>query len=151
MLDKQARADDDGEPPLRRETSFLLARSNALSLTMSNEALAPLDLRARSYSVLALACGTRPLSQRDLAAYLRLDPSQVVALVDGLQDRGLVERRAHPGDRRTNVVVGTAAGADLLSRARRRLETAEADLFGALDADEQRQLAALLGRIAFRA
>ena len=72
------------------DLSFLLARANALSLAAGNAALAQHGLRARSYSVLALAAGDARPSQRELAELLRLDPSQVVALVDDLQRRGLV-------------------------------------------------------------
>ncbi|HET8896691.1 MAG TPA: MarR family transcriptional regulator, partial [Protaetiibacter sp.] len=112
-----AEANDDASPAerLRRseltdDLNFLLARANALSLAASNAALARHGLRVRSYSVLALAVDdTRP-SQRDLAAFLSLDPSQVVALVDDLQGRGLVRRETDPADRRTNVVVATAEG-----------------------------------------
>src|SRR5688572_23016252 len=82
---------------------FLLARANALTLAAANAALAEHGLKARSYSVLALAAdGARP-TQRELAEFLRLDPSQVVALVDGLEKRQLVERRTDPADRRANV------------------------------------------------
>src|SRR5665811_2023376 len=79
---------------LTEDLSFLLARANALSLAAGNAALAEYGLRVRSYSVLALAVDDMRPSQRDLAAFLRLDPSQVVSLVDDLQRRGLVQREA---------------------------------------------------------
>src|SRR5690554_5584895 len=74
------------------DLAFLLARANALSLAHVNSALEDFDLRIRQYSVLAMATsGERP-TQRELSEFLRLDPSQVVALVDELERRGLVER-----------------------------------------------------------
>ena len=85
------------------DLSFLLARANALSLAAGNAALAQHGLRVRSYSVLALAAGDARPSQRELAEFLRLDPSQVVALVDDLQARGLVgASRIRPIDARTS-------------------------------------------------
>lgn len=144
-----ARHGAPGAPRLSDDTSFLLARANAISLSASNTALDPHGLKVRSYAVLALAAGSEHLSQRDLASYLRLDPSQVVALVDGLQARGLVERRTDPSDRRTNAVVATAAGTALVGRAQASLHAAEDDLFRTLDEDERRALTALLRRIAF--
>ena len=103
---------DAGPAPadLFDDVSFLLARANALSLAAGNAALGADGLRVRSYSVLALAAGGRRPSQRELAELLRLDPSQVVALVDDLQSRGLVIRRPDPSDRRANVVIATDEG-----------------------------------------
>ncbi len=151
MLDRQRRdsRENDARLPLSDDASFLLARANALSLATTNETLGPLGLKARSYSVLALAASEDRLSQRDLASYLRLDPSQVVALVDELQQRGLVDRHANPQDRRTNVVVATENGVALVVQARDTLRAAEDTLLAALDTTERNTLAALLRKIAF--
>lgn len=133
---------------LSEDLSFLLARANALSLAVGNAALAAHGLKARSYSVLALAADdTRP-SQRELAEFLRLDPSQVVALVDDLQRRGLVERRPDPTDRRANVVVATAAGRELSRRAFADARAAEERAHSRLTAQQKEQLAEILRLIA---
>lgn len=131
------------------ELSFLLARTNALSLAAGNVALAAHGLRVRSYSVLALAAsGERP-SQRELADFLRLDPSQVVALIDDLQEDGLVERQPDPRDRRANVVVATDAGVRLHRIAHRSARAAEERLYSVLDEETRSHLAATLREVAF--
>jgi len=135
--------------PLDDATSFLLARANARSLALGNAALAPLGLKVRSYSVLALAAEDERPSQRDLASFLRLDPSQVVSLVDDLETRGLVERVPDPGDRRANAVVATPAGMRLAAEARAVLSDADRFVFEGLDEDERAALATLLRRVAF--
>lgn len=132
------------------DASFLLARANALSIAEGNGALAEHGLRARSYSVLALASAADGPSQRELAEILRLDPSQVVALVDDLQGRGLVERQPAPTDRRANVVLATDEGRALLQRATAAAARAEQRVLDALDAEERAHLVALLRRVAFR-
>lgn len=137
------------ESPLADDLSFLLARANALSLAAGNAALAEHGLRARSYSVLALAAGDSRPSQRDLAEYLRLDPSQVVALVDGLQTRGLVRREPDPTDRRANVVVATGVGREVYQRARLSARDAEQQLHRGLTAEAREELATLLRALAF--
>jgi len=140
---------DGTAAPLVDDLSFLLARANALSLAAGNAALAPHGLKARSYSVLSLAVeGARP-TQRDIAGFLRLDPSQVVALVDDLQRRGLLERVPDPTDRRANVVRATDAGRALHSLAVDAARAAEETLHAALAPAERSQLATLLRRIAF--
>ncbi len=134
---------------LAEDLSFLLARANVQSLSAGNSALAKVGLRVRSYSVLALAAdGSRP-SQRDLADFLRLDPSQVVALVDDLQARGLVTREPDPNDRRANVVVATTDGRELCDRARLAAEQAEEKIYSGLSAAERERLAAMLRSVAF--
>jgi len=138
-------------PDLFDDLSFLLARSNALSLAAGNAALGAYGLRVRSYSVLALAAGARRPSQRELAEFLRLDPSQVVALVDDLQSRDLVIRQPDPSDRRANVVIATDAGVMLYSQATVAVNAAQGEAFGSLSAGERRQLATLLRRIAIPA
>jgi DNA-binding MarR family transcriptional regulator len=138
------------ETALGEDANFLLARANALAITEGNSALAEHGLRVRSYSVLVLAAAEAGPSQRELAEILRLDPSQVVALVDELEGRGLVDRRPAPGDRRANVVVATEEGRDLLARATVSAGLAEHRVLEELDASERIQLVALLRRIAFR-
>ena len=134
---------------LADDLSFLLARANAQSLSAGNAAFAKTGLRVRSYSVLALAAGGSRPSQRDLADFLRLDPSQVVALVDDLQARGLVAREADPADRRANVVVATPAGRVVYEQARAEAHAAEQKVFARLTGPERERLAALLKLVAF--
>ncbi|ROO60732.1 DNA-binding MarR family transcriptional regulator [Micromonospora sp. Llam0] len=134
---------------LGEDLSFLLARANALSLTAANSALAEHGLKARSFSVLALAVyDTRP-TQRELAEFLRLDPSQVVALIDDLEKRHLVERRTDPADRRANVLVATDAGRVLFARAQESARAAEADLLAGVTPEDRQRLARILRLLAF--
>ena len=51
---------------------------------------------------------------------LGLDPSQIVALVDDLEGRGLVMRTVDPNDRRNKLIVATDDGRDMCEQARRR-------------------------------
>ena len=131
------------------DLSFLLARANALSLAAGNAALSKHGLRVRSYSVLALAAGSARPSQRELAELLRLDPSQVVALVDELQARGLVVREPDPVDRRANVVVATDLGRSVHAEAATAARAAEAALHHDLSDADRRRLTELLKRMAF--
>ena len=131
------------------DVSFLLARANAVSLSMASGGLEKHELRVRSYSVLALACDDARPSQKEIAEFLRLDPSQVVSLIDDLQTRGLVERVADPRDRRSNVVVATPAGRKTHARARADILRAEDRLLGGLTDAERHALSTVLQRLAF--
>lgn len=138
-----------GTQALIDDMSFLLARASALSNAAGNAALAEFGLKVRSYSVLELAADNGRTSQREIAEFLRLDPSQVVALVDKLQRAGLVAREPDQRDRRANVIVATPLGLETLEKARSRVRTAAESLHGDLTAEEQATLTDLLRRTAF--
>ena len=135
---------------LAGEIEFLTARTRSLGSARANKLLEPLDLKVRSYSVLSLACSGLAPTQRELAEFLSLDPSQIVPLVDQLEGRGLVERTADPNDRRSNVITGTKSGEQLYSKARKATAEGEAVAMAKLSKAEQETLRDLLSRIAFR-
>jgi len=87
-----------------------------------------------------------PLSQRELAHCLHYDASNITAIVDGLEQRGLVERRVDPGDRRVRRIMVTRAGADVLGKLRQRLRDG-APVTGELDGEEQAELCRLLAKV----
>jgi DNA-binding MarR family transcriptional regulator len=70
----------------------------------------------------------RPMSMRELAGLLGVDPPNLTPLVDDLERSGLVERRAHPTDRRVKLVVATSEGAALARRAEEILDRPPAGL-----------------------
>ena len=138
-----------GSTALAQEIPFLLARSRAVTSGEANRRLAEVDLKVRTYSVLSLACSGMKPSQRELCDFLELDPSQVVALVDELQNRGAVQREADPKDRRSRLIVGTPTGRRLLRRATALINHATEDTLNPLDAQEQSVLRDLLTRVCF--
>ena len=130
------------------DLSFLLARANAVSLAAVHDALTAHGLTVRQFSILAIVGdGLRP-TQRELADFLRLDPSQVVALVDQLENRMLLRREPDPADRRNNVVVTTSAGAALHEAARKDVVRAEDGLFDAVDPQRLGALRSVLQALA---
>src|ERR1700730_2015085 len=66
----------------------------------------------------ALRCldPTRPVPMRELAAAIMCDASTLTGVVDRLEDRGLVERRPDPDDRRVKGLVVTPAGIAIRDR-----------------------------------
>jgi DNA-binding MarR family transcriptional regulator len=111
---------------------------------LNNRALAEFDLKERSYSVLILANSGLEPTQREMADFLSLDPSQIVALVDELEKRGLVARAPGKLDRRAKTETATAKGGKLLQRAGDAARRAEAEVLEGLPAEESAQLKALL-------
>ncbi|MEO8281851.1 MAG: MarR family transcriptional regulator [Pseudarthrobacter sp.] len=128
------------------DVGLLLAKLHAAGSVLNNRALADFGLRERSYSVLRLACSGLEPTQRELADFLSLDPSQVVSLVDDLEHRGLVERAQGKQDRRAKIIVSTSEGRRIHKKARAALEVCEQEQLAVLDEGEQAQLRMLLKR-----
>lgn len=129
------------------DIGFLLSIARAITTRRVNDELEPTGLRGRSYSVLALAAGSKGVTQREIADMLNLNPSQIVPLVDELAKRSLVERRAHASDRRARVVAATPEGRNLYVDARSRVSDAVSMVLSGLDGAERELLHDLLRRV----
>ncbi|KPI16022.1 transcriptional regulator, MarR family [Actinobacteria bacterium OK006] len=105
--------------PLESRLGYLLKHAQQRLARASAAALAPLGIDGHELAVLAVLAAEYPLSQVEVAGRLGVDRTTMVALVDGLEDQGLVERRRSPADRRKNIVELTPEGRDCLGRAER--------------------------------
>lgn len=110
--------------------------------------MAPGGLRPRHLIALTLLSDHGPIGQQDLGDTLRLDPSNVVGLLNELEERELIARRRDPVDRRRHIVELSPAGARELGRAQRGLLAVEDELLAGLTAEERATLHALLTRAA---
>ena len=107
--------------------------------------LEPGGLRPRHLIALNLLSEGGPTSQQALAASLSLDPSNVVGLLNELEERQLITRRRDPVDRRCHIVELSPRGEDELCLAYGRLRVLEDDLFSALSADKRSTLIVIRG------
>jgi DNA-binding MarR family transcriptional regulator len=105
--------------------------------------LAPPD--AGILRLLRVAAG---LSQQELSATLGIHPSRLVAILDNLEKRGFVERRAHPDDRRLYSLHLTADGGEALGKIGRVAREHQEALLSSLSKEEREMLGALLLKIA---
>jgi len=102
-----------------------------------------LDLSPAQCHVLHLIEPGRPLPMRQLAKTLSCDASNVTGLIDRLEARGLVERRASAQDRRVKELQLTAAGSRARSSLLRRMTT-QAHPLSRLSSRQQRELVRML-------
>jgi DNA-binding MarR family transcriptional regulator len=112
------------------------------------EASTPGGLRPRHLHALRILSERGPLSQQGLCEVLSLDPSNVVGLLNELEERGLITRRRDPSDRRRHIVELSTAGEESLAVAYVRLGLVEDSLLAALSAEERATLYHLLVRAA---
>ena len=133
---------------LAASSGFLLAR---LGLGFKAKAIANAEragFQLYDYSVLAILAEGERQTQATIADALAVDPSRLVALLDSLEERGLVVRQRDPRDRRRHVVSITADGKTQLSRLRDLTRGVEDEFFAPLDASSREALHELLLRLA---
>lgn len=128
--------------------AFLLAAVGAHAGARFAQRIAALDLTPPQTGLLRIVAATPGLSQQALARMLGTAPSRLVGVVDELAERGLVERRRNPTDRRLYALHTTDAGRRLLGRIAEVGQAHDDALCAGLDADERAQLRSLLARIA---
>jgi DNA-binding MarR family transcriptional regulator len=108
--------------------------------------MSPGGLRPRHLIALKLLSEQGPVNQQGLAEALSLDPSNVVGLLNELEERELITRRRDRSDRRRHIVELSPLGEDELALAYVRLSDIEDDLFSALSAQDRAALHDLLAR-----
>ena len=111
-------------------------------------ALQPLELHPRQFAVLRAVKANDGQSQQTLAERLRIPPSRMVAIVDELESRGLIERRPDPHDRRVRALYVTMRGRTLLQDAFNLVVHHERAISEVLTVKERAELLTLLNRIA---
>lgn len=130
------------------EPAFLLAQLGAHAASQFAERLKVLDLAPAEAGILRLLRMAAGLSQQELAARLRIHPSRLVAILDSLEKRGLVERRANPDDRRLYSLHLTQCGGETLGKIGMVAREHQEALLSALSREERDTLGGLLQRIA---
>lgn len=138
----------DLAPQLSARLTYLLKRALLDLEDLHAEHLAPVGVSGRELGVLLALDGPDEQSQQQAAGRLGVDRTTMVGLLDGLEAKGLVARRADAEDRRRNVLELTGDGQQALARALRASDDAERHLLAELDDDESAQLRALLTRLA---
>jgi len=110
-------------------------------------ATAELKMTPKQYAVLELVAENAGASQVDLAQALLMDRATMMALVDRLEARDLIERRASPLDRRRQSLFVTPAGEIFLQSARAAISAHEARLLEAFTPEETAMAIRLLRRL----
>jgi MarR family transcriptional regulator, transcriptional regulator for hemolysin len=137
-------ADAPATQAATRSALPLLDYLGRLARAGAEAALTPRGLRPRHLVALTLLAESGPAAQQDLAAALRLDPSNLVGLLNQLDADGLVTRRRSPADRRRHIVELTPEGQAVLEEVLDALHDIEAELLRGLDRGQRDALIDLL-------
>jgi DNA-binding MarR family transcriptional regulator len=124
---------------LASRLGYLLKHAQQRLVEAAVPVMAPFGVDGRELAVLTVLAAHAPLSQQEAGEQLGVDRTTMVALVDALEAKGLVERHRSPQDRRKNSVVLTAAGRDCLAGAGKARDEVERDFLAPLGDTLSRQ------------
>jgi DNA-binding MarR family transcriptional regulator len=127
--------------------TWLISRVYAQSHRLLVEGFAAAGVRGYHYRLLAALEEFGPASQADLGRRTSIDRSDVVAALNDLAARGLIERSPDPDDRRRNVITITRAGAKQLRELDEVLARVQERLLAPLSPADRAKLIALLTRL----
>lgn len=132
---------------LSDQLGFLLGRAHLAHRRIAERGLASVGLSGKQFGALCVLVDEGPLSQQRLGERQGIDRTTMVAVVDELERRGLVERRRNPDDRRAYSLHATAPARGVLTQARAAAKRAEDEFLAPIPTDERRRLKQLLQRL----
>ncbi|MFE5562777.1 MarR family winged helix-turn-helix transcriptional regulator [Streptomyces sp. NPDC056544] len=132
---------------LRELPSRLLGQASTHAQRLVTEGLSGADAHKWHYAALVALEEYGPASQAALSTRTGIHRSDLVAVINELAARALVERTPDPEDRRRNVITLTPPGRRHLRTLEQILATAQEELLAPLSTGEREQLTRLLGRI----
>jgi len=129
-------------------SAFLLAQLGAHAAQIFSRLVTEVDLNPPQAGLLRAVATGPGRSQQEIAKQLGTPPTRLVALVEDLDQRGLIERKRNPADRRLYALYLTSVGQKVLTTVGRIAGEHDDLLLAALGPTERDQLHTLLSRIA---
>jgi MarR family transcriptional regulator, lower aerobic nicotinate degradation pathway regulator len=138
------------QPPeeLAGYTGFLLGFLGEKSRRNFIALLEPYGFHPREFGLMTVIAKRPGITQQDLAALGRVDPSTMVAILDDLEGRGIAERRVDPHDRRRKALFLTKQGEQKVRVLQGEARKAAKELLAPLEPEERATLNALLRKLA---
>ena len=128
----------------KRWPTLLVIKLGRITLHRFSEALEPYGIRPRHVAALIELRDSGELSQQALCGHLHLDPTNLVAILNELEERGFATRRRDPEDRRRHLVDVSKKGLAVIDKVSKVMDGVEEDLLDGLEADERERFEELL-------
>jgi DNA-binding MarR family transcriptional regulator len=128
-------------------TCLLIAQLARVMRRQIEGAAAPLGMRPRELLALQHLRDRGPAAQQALVELIGVDATNLVAILNSLEDAELIKRRRDRSDRRRAIIELSAEGEQVLAELDHSLQRLDDTLLVGLTAPEREQLKALLGRI----
>ena len=127
--------------------TLLLIKLGRITMHRFTEALEPFGIRPRHVAALIELRDRGELTQQTLCGQLHLDPTNLVAILNELEQRGYATRRRDPEDRRRHLVEVSKKGIAVIDKVSEVMDGVEDDLLDGFEPAERQQLETLLASI----
>jgi DNA-binding MarR family transcriptional regulator len=131
----------------KRWPMLLMIKLGRITMHRFTEALEPYGIRPRHVAALIELRDTGELPQQSLCGQLHLDPTNLVAILNDLEERGYAKRRRDPEDRRRHLVEVTSKGVAVIEKVSEVMDGVEEELLAGLEPGERDQLEGALTSI----
>ncbi|KGJ03541.1 DNA-binding transcriptional regulator, MarR family [Paracoccus halophilus] len=126
---------------------YRLKRAYMQIQPQAQRVLAGENLRVVSFSCLSIIADNPGIVQSELAAVLQMERSNLVVIIDELEQRGLIGRERVPTDRRRYALTATLRGRRLRDSVAEKVRQAEDAVIGRLNPQDRAHLLAVLERL----
>src|SRR5256885_12584383 len=110
-------ARESGPPGIAKQwPTLLLIKLGRITLHRFTEALEPFGIRPRHVAALIELRDSGQLTQQSLCGRLHLDPTNLVTVLNELEERGYAKRRRDPADRRRHIVEVSKKGLAVIGK-----------------------------------
>jgi DNA-binding MarR family transcriptional regulator len=143
----EIKTDTAAPPGLRDWPGFQVFKAGWWVLRRIEDELPRVGLRGKHFLVLTMLGADETLSQQQMATYMSLDPTQMVALIDELEEADLVRRSPDPKDRRRHALSLTSEGRSVLKKAKAIVDEIDEEIFAPLNSSERGRLSELVEQL----
>lgn len=127
--------------------SFWINRASRLLLRLHEDRLRPLGFGMSQMPVLHALGDGKAMSQKDLAAWARVEQPTMAEMLSRMERDGVVQRTPNPKDGRSSLVSLSRRARQRLPQAKEELMQGERDAMAGFTAEEKAQLVSLLQRV----
>jgi len=131
----------------KRWPMLLMIKLGRITMHRFTEALEPFGIKPRHVAALIELRDSGTISQQTLCGQLHLDPTNVVAILNELEDQGYAKRSRDPADRRRHIVEVSKKGLAVIDKVSEVMDEVESELLDGLPTTEREQCERMMTEI----